>query len=1062
MAQRVQFRVVDAENLLTIHDVDESKGITTIGDDPDSDIVLKGPGAANVRLVLEYQQRPYRLTVPSQAEPVTVNGEAISPGDSCEIRDQDVIQVAGQTITFRVYGEEPVAPAVVPPPGAGPEPGLPPLPEVPPPAVVPDQGTVPTDVDAGPSILTSLPEQEQKWTIDVEQTVVLTLRVVNAGDLVAEFHVTAEGVPPEWVRIEPREFHLNERSDITVTIAITPPRLPTSQAGTYHLALVATSPDNYPNERSQAEADITVNPYYELAVGNLSPRRQSISWSQPSGQAKVPLTNRGNSEAWVALTGEDDARACRFEFADTKEKDEPLYLTRQVNLSLPFNQTLRVPVQLVPQRRPLIGRGGRLIDLRPRVHPYTITVMAPQSQQGPWTLTGEWENSPRFSRWVLLASALAMLLLLLACTYWAFHPGIYTSNFARPDSIRAGQVVELNWEARPRFLISFKLDGKSVNPPVILRPEETTTYELRADTWLSRFIPAWSATALDTVVVRPVRPDILFFEAEPERVTPGQRVVLSWVVDDAAELVLVDHGTGVQETLPSLCGSREVQVGQDTAYYTLRAMAADGTDVERVVSVQVGSPVISVFSAAPTAITSATDVTLIWRVLGTDVVTLDRKSLVSGGEFVVTSIPVKGSRGSVTQSVDSTTLFTLTAGSGATQTVETARVKVLKPVAIPDRAGTATPTQVPTAGPTDDRSKTLGSVIVYTALSKTELGERGLGATPTITLTEIPASFSGTEMTLDELKGFDYVLAPTDTLATNVLIVRESTEVLIRRLVAEKENPRADVIWMVAATGMIRLRAEGLLEPLAGVYEPPGLELIEAGWRDPTPPPEWLGLSAWVAGFCVNEERLPIVDGEPLVPQTWENLTDARYRDQIAMPSPNTSGTGYMVVSGLLRKSPYGEADGWAYLDQLHENIASYTSSGDQPCKMVADKNYPRVAIGIAANACADPMFVYPKEGAGWEMDAVALVRKDKVSADALHFVAWAISREAMEKYARIRPGLSYIGFEPTETCVEGFDADEMSPDRFLWASASFQRITEEWLSRYGSESDLIELEPGQ
>ncbi len=1048
MALIVQLRVVDPVDHLTIHDVDESKEITTIGQDPASDVVLKGPGVSPIQVVLDYRQQPYHLAVPSKAEPVTVNGKAVPPGNSCEICDRDVIKVAGYAITFRAYGEGPPAPPATPPPP----------PEEPPPPPIPDKEQIPPDEDAGPPILTSLPEQEQAWTIDVEQAITLQLQVVNAGDLVAHFQVTADGVPSEWVTIEPSEFHLNERSEITVAVSVTSPRLPTSKAGTYHLTLEATSPDNYPDVRSQASADITIKPFYEMALGNLSPRRQSIPWSQPAGQAEVPLTNKGNSVTWVGLHGEDDARACRFEFQAPSDTDQPLYLTRQVDLPLPIDEMVKAPVQIVPQNRPLIGRGGRLIDLRPRVHSYTITVTMAQGQQGPWMLTGEWENQPCLSRRGLLAATVATILLLLACTYWIFRPRIDTADVAWPDSIRAGQVAELDWEARPRFLIGFTLDGKPVDPPVVVRPEQTTTYELRADTWLSHLFPAWSASARDTVIVRPIKPDILLFEARPERTTPGQRVVLSWVVDDAEELVLVDHGAGVQETLTSRCGSREVQVGQDSAQYTLRAIARDGAAIERVVSVQVGSPVISVLSVAPMAITSTTNVAITWGVLGTDVVALDRRSAGPGGTFTVTSIDIEGARGSIPQPVSSSTVFTLTAGSGSMQAVETVQVKVLKPTPISGQAQTLTPTRVPTPTQTRDSSRAPGTIVVYTALAETELEKMGLGAKATASLTEVPASLRGTGLTLDELGQFDYVATPTDALATNILIVRKSTEDLIRQLLAEKEDPRADVVWMVATTGMIRLRAEGLLEPLAGIYEPDGMEKVRADWRDATLPPQWLGLTGWMSAFCVNEGKLPKENGKPLIPRSWQDLTDVRYRGVVVMASPYTSGTGYMALSGLLQSSLYGEADGWAYMDRLHENVAAYTSSGAEPCRLVAGDGNPGMAIGIAANICpsggepAGLTTIYPKEGAGWEMDAVALVRKDRIGKDAMDFMAWAISKEAMERYAQFRAALSYTGPEPIQGCTGGFDKERMIPDRFLWAGANYERITEKWLSRYGGE----------
>src|SRR3546814_7118338 len=42
--------------------------------------------------------------------------------------------------------------------------------------------------------------------------------------------------------------------------------------------------------------------------------------------------------------------------------------------------------------------------------------------------------------------------------------------------------------------------------------------------------------------------------------------------------------------------------------------------------------------------------------------------------------------------------------------------------------------------------------------------------------------------------------------------VRDSTGVVTAKLLAEKNNPQADVIWGLAATSMLLLKTEGMLE----------------------------------------------------------------------------------------------------------------------------------------------------------------------------------------------------------------------------------------------------------
>lgn len=79
--------------------------------------------------MLDYRQEPHRLTVPGQAEPVTVTDETVALASSCEIQDRDEICVAGYAIKFRVGEEKPIAKDDVPMPLSPPGPGPPPPPD---------------------------------------------------------------------------------------------------------------------------------------------------------------------------------------------------------------------------------------------------------------------------------------------------------------------------------------------------------------------------------------------------------------------------------------------------------------------------------------------------------------------------------------------------------------------------------------------------------------------------------------------------------------------------------------------------------------------------------------------------------------------------------------------------------------------------------------------------------------------------------------------------------------------------------------------------------------------
>src|SRR5262245_4441714 len=132
--------------------------------------------------------------------------------------------------------------------------------------------------------------------------------------------------------------------------------------------------------------------------------------------------------------------------------------------------------------------------------------------------------------------------------------------------------------------------------------------------------------------------------------------------------------------------------------------------------------------------------------------------------------------------------------------------------------------------------------------------------------------------------------------------VRDSTGVITAKLLAEKANPQAEVIWGLAATSLMILNTEGMLMP----YAPKGVEKLDAQFRDKANPPAWVGMDAWVAAICFNtveakKHNLP-------APTSWKDLVKPVYKGQVVMPNPASSGTGFLDVSSWLQL--FGETGG--------------------------------------------------------------------------------------------------------------------------------------------------------
>jgi len=282
--------------------------------------------------------------------------------------------------------------------------------------------------------------------------------------------------------------------------------------------------------------------------------------------------------------------------------------------------------------------------------------------------------------------------------------------------------------------------------------------------------------------------------------------------------------------------------------------------------------------------------------------------------------------------------------------------------------------------------------------------------------------------------------------------VRDSTGVVTAKLLAEKDNPQADAVWGLAASSLMILDSQGMLLP----YAPKGVEQLKPVFRDAKPVPAWVGMDAWMAAICFNtveaeKKKLPR-------PTSWADLLKPEYKGQIVMPNPASSGTGFLAVSGWLQTQ--GEAKGWGYMDRLNDNVALYTHSGSKPCKMAAAGEY---AIGISIEYTGAQQktkgapidVILASEGAGWEMEATAILKGTHKAEAAKALADWAATRKANEQYVNFYQVTAFPGVtKDTPNYPKDAEASMIKSNDFAWAAANRDRILEEWAKRYAAKSE--------
>ena len=119
---------------------------------------------------------------------------------------------------------------------------------------------------------------------------------------------------------------------------------------------------------------------------------------------------------------------------------------------------------------------------------------------------------------------------------------------------------------------------------------------------------------------------------------------------------------------------------------------------------------------------------------------------------------------------------------------------------------------------------------------------------------------------------------------------RDKTVGLVRTLIEERSNPRADVFWNSETANTVRLQREGVLEKLTP--PPAGSDAIPAQYRDPEG--FWFGFAARARVLIVNTQLV----SESERPRSIWDLVDPKWKGKAGIVRPVT-GTTLTHVTAL-------------------------------------------------------------------------------------------------------------------------------------------------------------------
>lgn len=174
-------------------------------------------------------------------------------------------------------------------------------------------------------------------------------------------------------------------------------------------------------------------------------------------------------------------------------------------------------------------------------------------------------------------------------------------------------------------------------------------------------------------------------------------------------------------------------------------------------------------------------------------------------------------------------------------------------------------------------------------------------------------------------------------------------------------------------------------------------------------------------GGCIIVNPKVLNDKGLSVPTSYEDLLDPAYKNLISMPSPASSGTGYMFLRQLTNE--WGEDKAFDYFEKLTENVLAYTSSGSGPVNALKQGE---VAVGLGMTSQAvteinegvELQILFFKEGSPYSVYGNAVLAKSAEREEVMEVFNYLSTKLCQDNNELFFPDQIFKDFAPV---VEGF-----------------------------------------
>jgi iron(III) transport system substrate-binding protein len=223
---------------------------------------------------------------------------------------------------------------------------------------------------------------------------------------------------------------------------------------------------------------------------------------------------------------------------------------------------------------------------------------------------------------------------------------------------------------------------------------------------------------------------------------------------------------------------------------------------------------------------------------------------------------------------------------------------------------------------------------------------------------------------------------------------------LVNRLIAEKDNPQADVFWNSECVRTILLKRKDILQP----YDSPSSIDIPAQFKDPEH--FWAGFAARCRVIVYNTKMVKRDEA----PKSIFDLTKPNWLGEVAFANPLFGTTATHVANLFLAM---GDEKAMKYLQDLKANKVVMVAGNSMVCDQVSAGE---LKVGLTdtddANGAMEdgkPLdMIYPDQGdkdigALVIPNTVAMIAKCPHPKSAKKFIDYLLSRQVEEKLANSR-----------------------------------------------------------